>query len=127
MTKRDVIVCMAGVVLAAVAVAGYQIGRARADGIPARPSMYYTGTLDDGGVLITAVRDITVRLYTAETGGAPLCSTNAIGVHVTAGDFRVPMDDLDSAEFCRAVRVEPASAVAWRSGSTALPIHPSDS
>jgi hypothetical protein len=54
--------------------------------------MYFGGTLDENGVLVTGTRDVTVRLYDAESGGTPLCETAAPAAPLQAGRFRIALN-----------------------------------
>ncbi len=72
----------------------YAIGRAHADGIPTSHPMYYAGTLDNAGVPVEGMQDITIRVWTAATGGTLACAeTDAPGTTVAGGQFRVAIDD----------------------------------
>ena len=81
-----------GALTALSLVGAFQLGRARADGIPTAPTMYFGATIEEAGVPVNAMRDITVRLYDAETAGTLLCQTIAPGTAVTAGRMRVALD-----------------------------------
>jgi len=81
-----------GASLTAMLVLGYQLGRARADGIPTAPTMYFGATIDEGGVVVSGPRDVRVRLYDAAAAGALLCDTEARATPVVAGRLRVALD-----------------------------------
>lgn len=76
----------------AVGVAGYKIGRARADGAPTMQPLYYSGVLDDGGRPVEGARSITVRLFDAAMGGTAVCTTISPTAQVSGGRFRVALD-----------------------------------
>jgi len=63
----------------------------RAIGIPVAPTMYYRGTLDEGGAPVTSTRMLSLRLLTAATGGTELCTTGVVAVTVTNGSFELPL------------------------------------
>lgn len=81
-----------GAALVVVVGGAYQLGRARADGIPTSPTMYFGATLDESGVPVSGSRDVTVRLYDAATAGSVRCETSAPGTMVAAGRLRVALD-----------------------------------
>lgn len=78
--------------VSAVGVAGYKIGRARADGAPTMQPLYYSGVLDDGGRPVEGARSITVRLFDAAMGGTAVCTTISPTAQVSGGRFRVALD-----------------------------------
>lgn len=82
---------LAGAVLVMSLAGTYQLGRARADGVPLSPTMYFGATLEEGGVPVTGTRDVVVRLYDAVSGGTALCETPAPGTAVSAGRLRVAL------------------------------------
>jgi hypothetical protein len=85
---------LATVALTAVASVGLTLAvvrSVRAIGIPAAPTMYYRGTLDEGGAPVTGTRMFTLRLMTAATGGTELCTTGSLTVTVTNGAFELPL------------------------------------
>jgi hypothetical protein len=100
-----------GIGIASIAaVAGYRLGKARADGIPAdSDALTYTGLLeDDKGQPVEGSVPINVTLYTAATGGALQCESKngapqAPPVLVEKGRFRVPLPK----ECATAVRANP--------------------
>jgi formylglycine-generating enzyme required for sulfatase activity len=63
----------------------------RAIGIPAAPTMYYRGTLEEGGVAITGSRMFTLRLMSAAAAGTELCTTGDVAITVTNGAFEIPL------------------------------------
>jgi hypothetical protein len=76
-------------------VAGFGLKSVLADGIPATNPLYYAGTLTEGGTPVNGPRDITVNLWSAQTGGTMLCQTLATGqtmANVTNGRFRIALD-----------------------------------
>lgn len=81
--------------LATVAVGAYRVGRARADGIPASPTMYFGATIDEGGVPVSGTRTLRVRLWDAATGGAQQCDSGNVDVVVAGGRARVPLTGAD--------------------------------
>lgn len=82
----------AGAAAVMVVVAAYRMGRARADGIPTTPAMYFGATLDEGGAPMSGPIDLTVRLWDAATAGTMLCQTVATGAVATVGRVRVGLD-----------------------------------
>lgn len=82
-----------GVVLTlAVAAVGYRVGKARADGVPTMNPLFYSGTLEDSGRPVEGARDITIRLWDAESGGSIACpETTAMAAPVVSGRFRVAL------------------------------------
>ena len=78
-----------GTVMLALAAGGYQLGRARADGIPTAPSMYFGATIEEAGVPVTAMRTLRVRLWDLASGGTLQCDSGSVDVMVTAGRARV--------------------------------------
>jgi hypothetical protein len=90
--QRDLTLLAAGFAVALGMVATYHLGRAHADGLPATDTMYFGGTLDENGVLVTGTRDVTVRFYDAESGGTPVCETAAPAAPLQAGRFRIALN-----------------------------------
>lgn len=87
----------------------------RAIGIPAAPSMYYRGTLDEGGAPVTGSRMFTLRLWSAATGGAELCTTGNVSVAVTSGAFELPLPTACT----DAIRNQPGAPELWQELSLA--------
>lgn len=79
-------------------VASYQYGRARADGIPSMPTMYYGISLDENDAPVTGSRDVRVRFFDTEMGGSALCETTANATPFSQGNARIAL-----AETCRTV------------------------
>ena len=79
---------------AAVGVGAYCVGVARADGVPATATLWYTGVIEDaaGQVVADGPRDITVSLHDAATAGSQLCSTRDTTTSVVSGRFRIELD-----------------------------------
>jgi microcystin-dependent protein len=75
------------------AAAAIWVKRAGADGIPAAPTLYYSGILADKGQLLGGPNTITVSLWTAESGGQPVCQGPTESVVLDAGRFRVSLPD----------------------------------
>jgi hypothetical protein len=76
-------------------VAGFGLKSVLAEGIPATNPLYYAGTLAEGGTLVNGTRDVTVNLWSAQSGGTMLCQTLAAGqstATVTNGRFRIALD-----------------------------------
>ena len=74
-----------------VGAGAFWLGRARADGVPAPETLYYSGTLDDGASPANGMRTIQIGLWDGLTGATRHCLTSA-NVMVTAGRFRFPLD-----------------------------------
>jgi microcystin-dependent protein len=70
---------------------------ARADGIPPEPTMYYAGTLEEGGEPVTGTRDIRLTLWDDEFSEEVtnrLCRVvPASDTMVDNGRFRIPLED----------------------------------
>jgi hypothetical protein len=82
-----------GFLVAGAIFASYELGRARADGIPATPTMYYGVSLEENGAPVTGTRDVAVRFFSVETGGTRLCETQANGTNVSQGRARIALDE----------------------------------
>lgn len=109
---------MAVVALCAlVAGVAYRVGRARADGVPTVSPLYYGGVLDDGGTPVSGMRNVTVRVWDAATGGTTVCTTAAPGTTFSAGRFRVALD----AACAGAVRANPNLWAEVQVDSTTFP------
>jgi hypothetical protein len=91
--RRDSALYLAGLATAAIFAAGYQLGRARADGIPSAPTMFYGVSLDENGAPVSGTRDLRVRFFDAEMGGAQLCETLANSTTVTQGRARIALSE----------------------------------
>ena len=70
---------------------------AHADGIPAEPAMYYSGTLEEDGFPVDGMRDIRLVLWddpTSTAVGNRLCRATPPGdTMVEEGRFRIPLED----------------------------------
>jgi hypothetical protein len=109
---------LATVALTAVASVGLTLAvvrSVRAIGIPAAPTMYYRGTLDEGGAPVTGTRMFTLRLMTAAIGGTELCTTGSLTVTVTNGAFELPLP----AACTDAIRNQVAAPEIWQELSLA--------
>lgn len=63
-----------------------------ADGIPSANPLYYSGTLSEGGQLVTGTRAITINLWPdGTTQGTPLCQTVTSTAPIVSGRFRIPL------------------------------------
>src|SRR5690242_1274286 len=69
------------------------IARAGAEGVPAAPALYYSGTLIESGAPANGVRGVTVALWTAQDGGNKVCSAHDDAVAVVGGRFRLALGD----------------------------------
>ena len=70
--------------------------------MPSSQPLYFAGALTDGGVPVSGTRDVTLRLRDATD--VVRCETIVSDVRVTAGRFRVPLQD---PECTQAVAAEP--------------------
>jgi formylglycine-generating enzyme required for sulfatase activity len=95
----------------------WQVRRATAEGVPAVQPLYFSGTLDDGGVPVEGARDMTVRIYPAASGGTAVCTTSAPGTAVSGGRFRVALSDTCAT----AVHANPDLWIEAEVGGTVLP------
>jgi hypothetical protein len=75
-------------VLASLGVVASNLAADDADA--ARP-VYFSGTLEEGGVPVDGTRDVTLRLYDRGTGGTQVCVTSAAGTQVMRGQFRMAL------------------------------------
>ena len=71
---KPILVTVACVACAAV---GYQL-RVLADGAPAGPALFYSGTLERDGALASGSYEIALSLYSAAEGGEQLCKVEAV-------------------------------------------------
>ena len=92
MKARSIFVACSLSATLVVGLAGYRLGRARADGVPMVNPLYYGGVLDDGGRPVEGTRNVTVRLWDAATAGATVCTSNAGATAFSGGRFRVALD-----------------------------------
>ncbi|MBI5487582.1 MAG: SUMF1/EgtB/PvdO family nonheme iron enzyme [Deltaproteobacteria bacterium] len=86
------IVVVAVAVVSGAVVAGWEIRRALAEGVPSTDPLYVGGMLTDGGAPVEGPRDLTVRLYATAVGGSAVCTTAAPGTSVSGGRFRIALD-----------------------------------
>lgn len=90
MKKRHVAVAAAGLTLVG-GFGGFAL-KAFADGIPPINPLYYSGTLTEGGQLVTGTRAITINVWPdGTTMGTPLCQTVASTANVISGRFRIAL------------------------------------
>jgi hypothetical protein len=92
MKKRQAILQL-GVVCACV-LAGFGLKTVFAGGAPTLQTLYYSGTLLEGGQPVTGPRPITVNLWAnspVTQGETPLCTTVPGTTNVVNGRFRVPL------------------------------------
>jgi hypothetical protein len=74
----------------------------RGEGIPSSAALQYSGTLLDNGTPVNGSRSVTVSLWSAASGGNPLCRASG-EVTVAGGRFSLPLGD-DCTEQVRANR-----------------------
>ncbi|MBK6534303.1 MAG: tail fiber protein [Deltaproteobacteria bacterium] len=70
------------------------VRQTRADGIPGTSPMTYSGTLEEGGVPVTGMRNVRLTVFddaTATDGAHIRCTTVAAGTAVTNGRFQVTL------------------------------------
>jgi hypothetical protein len=91
--RKEYVHGLLGFLVAGAIFASYELGRARADGIPATPTMYYGVSLEENGAPVTGTRDVAVRFFGVETGGTRLCETLANGTTVSQGRARIALDE----------------------------------
>jgi hypothetical protein len=72
-------------------VGGYSLGRVMAGGAPTMQPLFYAGTLEEGGMLPTGPRSITLALHDAPEAGRQLCTSATERVPVEVGRFRVEL------------------------------------
>ncbi len=68
------------------------VRQTRADGIPGTSPMTYSGTLEEGGVPVTGMRNVRLTVFddaTATDGAHIRCTTPAAATTVTSGRFQV--------------------------------------
>ncbi|HEY0715467.1 MAG TPA: hypothetical protein VGF45_22490, partial [Polyangia bacterium] len=65
---------------------------ASAMGIPAAPTLHYSGQLSENGAPFRGPKPITVALWTAETAGTKVCEKTET-TNVQAGRFRIALGD----------------------------------
>ena len=73
-----------------IGVLGYNLGKARAAGIPPTGTMTYSGTLLNFGQLDTQSHNLTLNLWLP--GNTLGCVTTTTGTTLTSGRFSVPLD-----------------------------------
>jgi hypothetical protein len=82
-----------GLVVGALVVGAYFLGRARAAGVPAQNPMFYAGYLTDtSGQPASGTHGFIVKLYADMTTTSPAC-TFAAASAVTNGRFRLQLDN----------------------------------
>jgi hypothetical protein len=97
MNKRQMLISLGLTTIGTLA--GLGLKTVFADGIPALMPLYYSGTLTEGGQLVTGTRAMTVNLWSDGTiGGSPLCTTVASTANVVSGRFRMAL-----ASSCKAI------------------------
>lgn len=77
---------------AGVALLGYLVGRVHADGIPAATPLVYAGVLEDSGRPVEGNHAVTLRLWSAATGGSLTCPEASSTAAFAAGHFRQALD-----------------------------------
>jgi hypothetical protein len=82
-----------------VGVGAFWLGGARADGLPAPETLFYSGTLEEGTVPVTGTRNIQIRIgaWDSPPGTAPRCVSGG-EVMVSAGKFRLPLSPICTKE-----------------------------
>jgi hypothetical protein len=97
MNKRPTLISLGLTTIGALAALGLKT--VFAGGIPALMPLYYSGTLTEGGQLVTGTRAITVNLWSdGMVGGSPLCTTVGSTANVVNGRFRIAL-----ASSCKAI------------------------
>lgn len=74
---------------------GYNVTRARADGIPATRPLTYSGTLEENGTPATGMRNLRLTIYDDAMSSSSMntrCITNAPNTPVNNGRFQVVLD-----------------------------------
>jgi len=95
-TRRNLLLGLGGACLMTAATVGYWLGAVRASPIPSTGALHYAGYLEQGGLPVDGTNNMRVRLWASATGADAadlLCETVADGVTVTAGRFRIVLDD----------------------------------
>jgi hypothetical protein len=83
---------VAGGGLLVVGGGAFWLGRARADGVPAPDTLYYSGTLEEQGVPVTGTRNIQIRIGLWDSPpDAPAGCVSGGDVAVSSGRFRLPL------------------------------------
>lgn len=75
---------------------GYNVTRARADGIPAMRPLTYSGTLEENGTPVTGMRNLRLTIWDDATSTESMrarCVTTAQNTAVTSGRFQVVLDN----------------------------------
>lgn len=86
-TIAGVTVAVAGLVVA------YRAGRARADGVPAKQPLVYSGFLEEEGQPVSGERLLGVAIVDAEEATLPGCDAADAMIPVAAGRFSIVFDD----------------------------------
>jgi hypothetical protein len=95
---------------------GFGLKSVLADGIPTPNPLYYSGTLTEGGTLVSGMRTIGVNLYADMMTTTPLCQTVASNTNVANGRFRIAL-----ATGCKAaINANPNAYVEVVDGTTSL-------
>jgi hypothetical protein len=89
---RTVIATLLAAAAVFAAAAAVLMKRAEAEGIPSAPALHYSGTLVENGVPVSAVKNMGVSLWTAESAGSMVCERMRAPVEVQAGRFRIALD-----------------------------------
>lgn len=74
---------------------GYNVTRARANGIPSMQPLTYSGTLEEGGAPVNGMRNVRLTIYDDEMMSASThirCITPTTPTQVTNGRFQVVLD-----------------------------------
>ncbi len=104
-SARRALFALCGSVLAAFGL-GYSWIRVRADGVPQRQPLWYSGTVADaGGRVLDANYNIKLGLYEQrhpQAGEMPVCSVKAENTRIASGRFRV-----DASECAAALQANP--------------------
>jgi formylglycine-generating enzyme required for sulfatase activity len=90
-SARRRLVAAAALLLAVGVGVTYWSRQAAAEGVPTSEPLWFSGTLADGGAPVDGARDVTIRMFDADTGGAEVCATEALGARVAAGRFRIAL------------------------------------
>lgn len=91
--SRKVAIVTSSLLLAAVGIASYSIGRARAAGIPDPPAMVYAGVLTKAsGEELNELHSIQIQVWGAASGGTtPLCMTQPAPTQLQRGKFSIAL------------------------------------
>jgi hypothetical protein len=110
------------IVLCSIALA-YFVGRSRAAGVPAPPSLVYAGYLEEAGQPVTGQRIMSVELFdnSGATGNA-LCGVLSTPVDVAGGHFRISLTGSTPATCESVVFANVDLWVRVKSGTTTFPL-----